>query len=166
MAAWLVCTASWCNAQSTKKSGAKNAVPPETAKLKQDFIAMLRGGDAQKFLSYVSAEGVNVGSEPRHETHDEVQQQIDQRNGLYCKLFDASCIEATIKLDNGVRPCSYREALNGSKNPHIAVTETVRGGVRQAILVAQPNAKQCPGTKLIDFIFNYEPGGWKLFSVP
>jgi hypothetical protein len=42
----------------------------------------------------------------------------------------------------------------------------VRNGVRQAILVAQPNAEQCPGNKLIDFIFNYEHGGWKLFSVP
>jgi hypothetical protein len=38
--------------------------------------------------------------------------------------------------------------------------------VRQAILVARVNDEQCPDTKLIDFIFNAESEGWKLFSIP
>ena len=44
--------------------------------------------------------------------------------------------------------------------------ELTKSQNRQAILVAQPNSEQCPGSKLIDFIFNYEDGRWKLFSVP
>ncbi len=154
-----------CEGQSTKKS----AVPTnstQTESLKRDFIALLRNGDTEKFLSYVPEAGVNVGSQPQHESRNEVEQQLQHRRGLYCKLFDTSCLEAPIKLDASARTCSYREALNESKNPRIAATDTIRNGVRQAILVAQPDAEQCSGNKLIDFIFNYEDGGWKLFSVP
>lgn len=149
-----------------RPSGSNSSTSKPTEALKKDFIELLRNGDSHKFLTYVSAEGVNVGSEPRHETKDEVEQQIQHRRDLYCKLFDSSCLDAPVKLDASARTCSYRDALNRSKNAHIAATETVRNGVRQAILVAQPNAEQCPGNKLIDFIFNYEHGGWKLFSVP
>jgi hypothetical protein len=41
-----------------------------------------------------------------------------------------------------------------------------RNGVRQAVLVARIENRQCPGDKLIDFIFNLQADGWKLFSVP
>jgi hypothetical protein len=144
--------------------------PPQgtvgTATLKTDFIDGIRSGNTGKFLSYVAAGGLNVGSEPRHESRSEVEQQLAHRKGLYCKLFDSSCIQTEIKLDASARACSYREALEHSKNPRIAATETVRNGVRQAILAAQVNAEQCPDLKLIDFIFNYQGDGWKLFSVP
>jgi hypothetical protein len=154
-------------AQSAKTlSAPKPSTTAETEALKREFIALLRDGNAEKFLAHVPAEGVNVGSEPRHATREEVEQEMQHRRGLYCKLFDTSCLEAPIKLDASARTCSFREALNESKNPRIAATETVRNGVHQAILVAQPNAGQCPGNKLIDFIFNYEDGGWKLFSLP
>ncbi len=152
--------------QSEKTRAAQSSTSKETETLKRDFIAVLREGNTQKFLSYVPVEGLNLGSQPQHETRDDVAQQLEHHRGLYCKLFDTSCLEAPIKLDASARGCSYREALNKSKNPRIAATETVRNGVTQAILVAQPNAKQCPGNKLIDFIFNYDHGGWKLFSVP
>jgi hypothetical protein len=47
-----------------------------------------------------------------------------------------------------------------------AATEAVRGGVRQAILVAEVKNDQCAGLGLIDFIFNEGHGGWELFSSP
>jgi hypothetical protein len=34
------------------------------------------------------------------------------------------------------------------------------------VLVARIENKQCPNDKLIDFIFNLEADGWKLFSIP
>jgi hypothetical protein len=42
----------------------------------------------------------------------------------------------------------------------------VRNGVRQAILVAEVKNNRCGGTNLVDFIFNYVQGEWKLFSAP
>ena len=47
-----------------------------------------------------------------------------------------------------------------------AASETVRNSVRQTILVAEIRNKRCGGTVLIDFIFNYVHGEWKLFSIP
>ena len=38
--------------------------------------------------------------------------------------------------------------------------------MQQAILVARIESKKCPNDKLIDFIFNLNADGWKLFSLP
>jgi hypothetical protein len=64
------------------------------------------------------------------------------------------------------RACSDRELLTHSEKVRTAATETVRNGVRQAIMVAEVKNKNCGGANLVDFIFNYEHGGWKLFSAP
>lgn len=153
-------------AQAPEKATAPGPRSKSPETLKHDFFAVIREGNAEKFLAYVSKDGVNIGSEPQHQTRDEVEQQMRHRRGLYCKLFDSSCIDAPIKLDASARPCSYREILTRSQDAHLAATETVRNRVRQAILVARVDDEQCPDTKLIDFIFNAESEGWKLFSIP
>jgi hypothetical protein len=99
-------------------------------------------------------------------SRSEVEEQLSHRRDLYCKLFDSSCIEAPIKLDAGSRACSDRELLTHSEKVRTAASETVRNSVRQAILVAEVTNARCGGTNLIDFIFNYVHGEWKLFSVP
>ncbi len=86
-------------------------------------------------------------------------------------ISTASCsirrvIQAPIKLDSSTRPCSYRELLTASEKVRTAATDAVRGGVRQAILVAEVKNDQCSGLGLIDFIFNEDRGVWKLFSAP
>ena len=95
-----------------------------------------------------------------------VEEQLAHHRDLYCKLFDSSCIDAPIKLDASSRACSDRELLTHSEKVRTAATETVRNNVRQAILVAEVRNKECGGATLIDFIFNYVQGEWKLFSVP
>ena len=134
--------------------------------LEHNFFAILRNGDAHKFLSYLPEDGVNVGRDAQHNTRAEIEEQITNRKGLYCQLFDSSCIQATIKLDASAPPCSYRELLTQSEKVRTASTETTRNGVRQAILVAEVHNQKCAGPGLIDFIFNYHEGGWKLFSIP
>ncbi len=134
--------------------------------LEQKFFAALRSGDSDAILSYISAGGVSVGSSPQHESRDEVERQLRFHHGLYCKLFDSSCIDAPIQLDNSQRACSYRELLTHSEKVHTAASEVTRGGVQQAVLVARIENKQCPNDKLIDFIFNLDADGWKLFSIP
>jgi hypothetical protein len=137
------------------------------AQLEKDFFALVRSGDEKKFLSYVPAGGVNVGREAQHLSHAEVEDQITHHAGLYCKLFDSSCIQSEIKLDQSdVRACSYRELLTQSKDAHTAATETTRNGVKQAILVARVKSDKCSGVGLVDFIFNLQSDGWKLFSIP
>jgi len=59
-----------------------------------------------------------------------------------------------------------RELLNHSESVRTVASETVRSGVTQAILVAEVKNSRCGGTRLIDFIFNREGDGWRLFSVP
>lgn len=140
------------------------AGPPAT--LQREFFAAIRDGDTKKFLSYVSEQGMDVGPRAEHVSRAEIEQQFAQHRNLYCKLFDSSCLQAAIKLDAGTPVCSYRELLTHSEKVRTAATEAVRGGVRQAILVAEVKNGQCSGLGLIDFIFNEAHGGWKLFSVP
>jgi len=150
------------------QSGAegKSSSSAATTALEKEFFAAIREGDTKKFLSYVPQGGINFGSQPEHMTRDEVEQQLLSHHGLYCKLFDSSCIDAAINLENSGRACSYRELLTRSGKVNTAASEITRSGVRQAVLVARIKDEQCSGPRLIDFIFNFEAGGWKLFSVP
>ena len=140
------------------------AIPAST--LEQDFFAIVRRGDAEKFLTYIPKDGVNVGRDARLSTRSEIEDQFAHHRDLYCTLFDSSCIQSTIKLDASTPPCSYRELLTQSGKVRTASTETTRNGVRQAILIAEVHNQKCAGPGLIDFIFNYHQGGWKLFSIP
>ena len=152
-----------CVAQSTPSHPANSG---GAAVLQREFFDIIRRGEATKLLSYVPEQGINVGPQAEHVARPAVEQQFLHHSGLYCKLFDSSCLQAPIKLDASARACSYREALTHSEKVRTAATETVRSGVRQAIVVAEVKDDQCPNLRLIDFIFNYEQDGWKLFSVP
>jgi hypothetical protein len=156
------------------QSDTAKPAPPATAKpggitapaLENEFFAIIRSGDSQRFLSYVPEDGVDLGRDAQHHTRSEIEDQFTHRSGLYCKLFDSSCIQSTAKLEASAPTCSYRELLTQSEKVRIASTETTRNGVRQAILVAEVHNQKCAGPGLIDFIFNYQQGGWKLFSIP
>jgi hypothetical protein len=134
--------------------------------LEQNFFAAIRAGDAAKVLSYIPELGVNVGSDVRHVSRKEVEEQFQSRRGLYCRLFDSSCIDTTINLGNSARTCSDRELLTRSEKVRTASSEVTRNGVQQAVLVAETKNDQCSNSKLIDFIFNLDAYGWKLFSIP
>ena len=149
---------------SSAKSTSETSVTP--AALQRDFLDAIRAGHANKVLSYVAKGGVNVGTETRHVTQDQVEQEFAGHRGLYCKLFDSSCIQAPIDLENSARTCSYRELLTHSKDVHTAASEITRNEVRQAVLVARIKNDDCPNQKLIDFVFNLDADGWKLFSIP
>jgi len=164
---WLLFAAcSYAGAQSASPSSAPPATGSPLAVLEREFFAAIREGDAKKILSYIPDQGVDVGPRREHVSRAEVEQEFAQHRGLYCKLFDSSCIQSPIRLDNSLRPCSYRELLTHSEKVRTAATEAVRGGVRQAILVAEVKNDQCSGLGLIDFIFNEGNSGWELFSVP
>lgn len=152
----------------TADKGVDPAKPADSspALLEREFFAIMRNGDTLKFLAYVPEDGVNLGREAEHATRAEIEDQITKRTGLYCRLFDSSCIQAKLKLDDSASPCSYRELLTKSEKVRTASTEATRNGVRQAILVAEVHNQRCAGPGLIDFIFNYHQGGWKLFSIP
>jgi len=143
-------------------NGAVNSASATTSPsaLERDFFAVIRTGDALKLLSYIPEDGVNLGREAQHTTRAEIEEQLTHRAGLYCKLFDSAC------MTGGPAACSDRELLTQSEKVRTASTETTRNGVRQAILVAQVQNQKCGGAVLIDFIFNYHQGGWKLFSIP
>jgi hypothetical protein len=152
-------------AQSSTDAGKSNS-SASTAALEKEFFSAIRDGDTAKFLSYVPSGGINFGPQPVHMTRDDVEQQLLSRHGLYCKLFDSSCIDASINLENSGRVCSYRELLTHSDKVNTAASEITRSGVRQAVLVARIKNDQCSGPKLVDFIFNFEAGWWNLFSIP
>jgi hypothetical protein len=149
---------------SPGRDAVKSAASP--AVLEREFFAVIRDGDALKFLSYVPEDGVNLGRYAEHSTRSEIEDQLTHRTGLYCKLFDSACIQAEGKKDADARPCSYRELLTQSQKVRTASTETTRNNVRQAILAAEVHNQKCAGPGLIDFIFNYQQGDWKLFSIP
>jgi len=149
------------NTASTGTTAA--AAAPE---LERQFFAILRSGDALQFLAFVPEDGVNLGRDAQHYARPEIEDQLTHRTGLYCKLFDSSCIQSAVKSDPAPQSCSYRELLTHSEKVRTASTEAMRNGVRQAILVAEVHNQKCSGPVLIDFIFNYHQGGWKLFSIP
>lgn len=134
--------------------------------LEQNFFAAIRTGDAAKVLSYIPELGVNVGSDARHISRKDVEEQFQSHRGLYCRLFDSSCIDATINLGNSARLCSDRELLTRSEKVRTASSEVTRNRVQQAVLVAETKNDRCSNSNLIDFIFNLEADGWKMFSIP
>ena len=148
--------------QATEAAPTK--APPTVSELEKTFVGIVRRGDALQFFSYVPEDGVNLGRYAEHATKTEVEEQLTRRTGLYCKLFDTSCLHDTGEAR--VSSCSYRELLNNSEKVRIASTETTRNNVRQAILIAEVQNEKCGGHLLIDFIFNQQQGGWKLFSIP
>jgi len=152
-------------AQSSPASG-KSGSSLTPAALEQDFFSAIREADAKRVLSYVPKRGVDLGPQTQHATRAEVEQQFRAHRGLYCRLFDSSCIDAPIHLDNSARACSYRELLTHSQKVRTAASAMIRNGVEQAVLVARIQNDRCPNGKLIDFIFNLETDGWKLFSIP
>jgi len=153
------------SAQSSPAAGKSESSVPPTA-LERDFFTAIREGNAKKVLSYIPERGVDLGPQTQHATRAEVEQQFLAHRGLYCRLFDSACIDAPIHLDNSARACSYRELLTHSQKVRTAASAMTRNGVRQAVLVARIENDRCPNGKLIDFIFNLEADGWKLFSIP
>jgi hypothetical protein len=147
-------------------SAKSNSASVTPATLQRQFFDAIRAGDAHQFLSYLAKDGVNVGPESQHSSREQVQQEFLAHRGLYCKLFDSSCMQAPINLNNSARSCSYRELLTHSENVHTAASEITRNGVRQAVVVARIKNDQCPNHNLIDFVFNLDADGWKLFSIP
>ncbi len=152
-------------AQSKSESSNPSTQEPVTT-LERKFFSALRTGDSNAILSYVPANGVNIGADAQRTSREEIERQLRFRHGLYCKLFDSSCIDTPIQLDNAQHACSYRELLTHSEKVRTASSEVTRNGVQQAVLVAQVDNKRCPNDKLIDFIFNLQADGWKLFSIP
>ena len=162
-----VCLLGFGSAMAQSVSTPDKASQSESSKaLEKDFFAAIRDGDANKVLSYIPKGGVNVGPDVRHLSRQEVEQQFQAHRGLYCNLFDSSCIDAAINLGNSTRVCSDREMLTHSEKARTASSEVTRNGVQQAVLVAVVTNDQCSNTKLIDFIFNLDADGWKLFSIP
>ena len=164
----LLCVSIHACAQATagETAASAKAAAPTTSELEQKFFAIVRSGDALGFLSYVPEDGVNLGRDAQNSTRASIEDQLTHRTGLYCKLFESSCIPPPARPDPGVQLCSYRELLTQSEKVRTASTGLTRNGVRQAILVAQVQNEKCGGAVLIDFIFNYHHAGWKLFSIP
>lgn len=152
---------------TAQSHGPGKSEPPEPLRtLQRRFFTAIRNGDSQEILSYISPGGVNLGSQAQHASREEVTQHFATHTGLYCKLFDSSCVQASVNLENSARVCSYRELLTHSQKVRTAASEVTRNGVQQAVLVAQVQNDNCPNQKLIDVIFNLEADGWKLFSIP
>lgn len=161
------CSLLFASAMATAQAAPPAEKAAESSKtLEREFFAALRGGDSDKVLSYISERGVNVGSGAQHVSRKEIAEQFQSHRGLFCKLFDSSCIEAAINLGNSLRTCSDRELLTHSEKVRTASSQMTRGGVQQAVLVAEVKNAQCANAGLIDFIFNLDADGWKLFSIP
>ena len=152
------------DAQSTSPQISSKA--PSVKELEQQFFAAIRSGDADKVLAYIPKHGVNVGSQPVHVSREDIEQQFKAKRDLYCTLFDSLCIDSQINLGNSLRACSDRELLTHSEKVRTASSEVTRNRVQQAVLVAEVKNDQCSNAGLIDFIFNLDADGWKLFSIP
>jgi len=153
-------------AQSDSANTVANPSQERASELEKQFLAVIRNGDALKFLSYVPEDGVHLGHSADHVTRMEIEDQLTNRKGIYCKLFDSTCLRANAEKEAGQPLCSYRDLLTSSDKVRTASTETTRNNVRQAILIAEVQNDKCGGHLLIDFIFNQKKGGWKLFSIP
>ena len=110
---------------------------------------------------------MNVGSDARHISRKDVEEAVSSR--IADSTASSSIPPASTRrsiLGNSARICSDRELLTHSEKVRTASSEVTRNGVQQAVLVAETKNDQCSNSKLIDFIFNLEADGWKLFSIP
>lgn len=155
--------AGWIRAQS---AAAKKDKTQPVKELEQEFFAAIRAGEAAKVLAYIPERGVNVGSQAQHVSRQDIEEQFHAHRDLYCRLFDSSCINSSIDLGNSSHTCSDREMLTHSQKVRTASSEMTRNSVQQAVLVAEVKNDQCGGSHLIDFIFNLDADGWRLFSIP
>ncbi len=165
---WVLWGATTLCAQAATGEAASSTKPatPTPSELEQQVFAFVREGDALRFLGYVPEDGVNLGPDAVHTNRAEIEKQLTHHTGLYCKLFDSSCLPKSGGTEQSPQTCSYRELLTQSEKVRTASTETTRNNVRQAILAAEVQNAKCGGHLLIDFIFNYQHDGWKLFSIP
>jgi len=162
---WMVCGAAFGQSATAEPHATTKETRQTASELERQVFAIVREGDALRLLGYVPEDGVNLGRDAVPTSRSEIEEQLTHHTGLYCKLFDSSCLP-TSKADAAAQRCSYRELLTQSEKVRTASTETTRNNVRQAILVAEVQNAKCGGHLLIDFIFNYHQGGWKLFSIP
>jgi len=162
---WVLCEATALRAQTVSRETPSHPAPLTASELERQVFAIVRDGDALRFLGYVPEDGVNLGRDAAHTSRAEIEKQLTHHTGLFCKLFDSACLPLS-KTDASAQTCSYRELLTQSEKVRTASTETTRNNVRQAILVAEVQNAKCGGHLLIDFIFNHHYDGWKLFSIP
>jgi hypothetical protein len=134
----------------------------ELARLKLDFVRILRRKRTAEFLSYVSPQGVVIGvDEDDHWTPKALAEAFRRKRVPYCVLFDSSCLSGDHKA-----VCSARGLLLTSA-AEVTISAQTSEGETQAYLSVSSKDQSClNGTQSFEFIFRRLNGTWKLIAVP
>ena len=151
-----------------KAEGAKQA-PKELSETVQKFVTILQDGDAEGFLSIASKEGVAFGIDSDPISYSKIQEQILQKRGVYCLLFDTDCLrkeelrewQKAKHKGNIDAIISYREALRLASSKKINISP-------EGLFTWKLGLNNHPADSLINtttFGFALENGRWQLGSV-
>jgi hypothetical protein len=139
-------------------------------KMANDFISLIEMGNPSRFTAYCSSHGVVFGVDPPPISVSRIQQDIDERRGIYCGLFNTECLrkeDAQDRARAGAPPSrvqlfSYRERLSKMVNRQVIVSDSSRGTVSVAVTSPGRGLSQEP----MEFYFRLENGTWKLSDIP
>ena len=93
-------TTTLCAQTATGETGASTkSAAPTASELERQMFAIVREGDALRFLGYVPEDGVNLGRDAVHTNRAEIEDQLTHHTGVYCKLFDSTCLQPPGKAD-------------------------------------------------------------------
>lgn len=144
----------------------------EFAQAVEQFLALLESGEPEKFPDLCSEDGVVFGLDPPAIPLKKIREEIENRTGIYCLLFDTACLrkqaagQKSGKPDSG-RLLSVRERLRSAtaREARIALTavdELWAGDLQLELEFPAPPPRRREG---IEFSFERTGGGWRLIAI-
>jgi len=130
------------------------------ARLKRDFVRILRERRTTEFLSYIGPQGVSIDENEDSRTRKDIGNDFRRKRGAYCVLFDSRCLGG-----DSQSVCSAHGLLLTAK-PEVTVSVAMPEGKPQAYLSIASKARSClDGTQSYEFIFARVQGSWNLIAV-
>lgn len=127
----------------------------ELSSLAERTVNAIRDKDAPFLSANVDDNGVFVGTDSNRMSAAEFRRQLDQRNGVYCVIFDASCLSH----GSGGRGQSLRGLVVGSQKALLDVRD-VNGAARTKAVTVRKD-RDSPKI-LFRLIYRYNGKTWKL----
>lgn len=141
------------------------ALPKDLEELQQRFLRAIKEKNADLFLGFVSDDGIYLGVDSGKLSKKDVAHEIKMRKGVYCLLFDSTCLRA--ETHDETCSYSYSQMLSDAEKIKISTSLGNYKNTPQAeITVSVRDYRGTSSSEMLNFIFNREASGWRLIAIP